>query len=409
MLRPAPFGAAMLTTLLHAASAHQTSSGPSRSQPAPTRQAEPTLEEPAPLQWPPRFEVPPPLPEPHLLLLPSPPLPPLLPPLPPATLLRPPSSSPPLSSSPSLSSPRPPSSPLSDPGPLLTPPPHPAPLRAPAPLRLAPPLGLPPPLQWPAPEAPAAPEEEPGEPQPGQKGKDVIWLPTPEHLVDRMLAMSQVGPRDVLYDLGSGDGRLVIAAAKRGARAVGVELDSGLVALSERRAHEQGVATQTRFVEGDIFETDFSEATVVTLYLLSTLNMRLRPTLLGMRSGTRVVSHAFDMDDWTPDEVSRAQARTAYLWIVPAVVQGSWRVELSSGASFDLALTQQFQRIEGTIDLGAVEAGLREPALRADAIRFGFVDQDAAWYELTGTVSGDRISGTYRAAGENGTWTAVRR
>ena len=129
-------------------------------------------------------------------------------------------------------------------------------------------------------------------------------------------------PRDVVYDLGSGDGRMVIAAAKRGAQAVGVEFNPELVALSESRARAQGVAGKARFVQGDIFETEFSEATVVTLYLLSTLNMRLRPTLLKMRPGTRVVSHAFNMEDWPPDEVSRAEDRTAYLWIVPAPVEG---------------------------------------------------------------------------------------
>jgi SAM-dependent methyltransferase len=224
-----------------------------------------------------------------------------------------------------------------------------------------------------------------------------------------MLTMAQVGPRDLVYDLGSGDGRLVIAAAKRGAQAVGVEFNPELVALSESRARAQGVARKARFVRGDIFETEFSDATVVTLYLLSTLNMRLRPTLLKMRPGTRVVSHAFSMDDWEPDEVSRAEQRTAYLWIVPAAVEGSWRVDLQGRPSFDLALTQRFQRIEGTLAFGMVEASLREPVLRGDAIRFGYVDQDGVWLELTGTVAGDRMAGTYRTAGSKRGWTAVRR
>jgi SAM-dependent methyltransferase len=256
---------------------------------------------------------------------------------------------------------------------------------------------------------PAAPPQEPGEPQPGQPGKDVIWLPTPESLVDRMLAMAQVGPRDLLYDLGSGDGRMVIAAARRGAQAVGVEFDSGLVALSERRALAQGVPGRARFLRGDIFETGFSDATVVTLYLLPSLNLRLRPTLLGMRPGTRVVSHAFGMDDWAPDEVSRAEGRTAYLWIVPAAVEGSWRVDLQGGPSFDVTLARRFQKVEGTVALGAVEAGLREPVLRGATIRFGFVDPAGVWYELTGTVSGDRMSGVYQAADRTAGWTAVRR
>jgi SAM-dependent methyltransferase len=273
----------------------------------------------------------------------------------------------------------------------------------------APPLR--PPFELPAaPQLPPTPPlEEPSGPQQGQPGKDVIWLPTPEALVERMLAMAQVGPRDVLYDLGSGDGRLVIAAARRGARSVGVEFNPELVAFSVGRARHEGVAGKARFVQGDIFETDFSQATVVTLYLLPALNMRLRPKLLEMRPGTRVVSHAFGMEDWEPDESSRAEGRTAHLWIVPAAVGGSWRVELEGGRSFDATLAQRFQKIEGTVALGPTEAGLREPWLRGDAIRFGFVDGDGAWHELAGTVSGDRMAGRYEVAGRNMGWTAVRR
>ena len=287
---------------------------------------------------------------------------------------------------------------------------------SPAPLQQAPPL-LQPPLQLPpAPQlqSPPAGQEPPppldsSEPRPGQAGKDVIWLPTPEALVERMLTMAQVGPRDVVYDLGSGDGRMVIAAARRGARAVGVEFNPDLVAVSEGRARAAGLADKARFVRGDIFETAFPDATVVTLYLLSTLNLRLRPALLAMRPGTRVVSHAFGMGDWEADESSQAESRTAYLWIVPATVGGSWRVELAGGRSFDVTIAQQFQKIEGKVALGPVEAGLREAALRGDAVRFGFVDADGAWHELAGTVSGDRMSGTHTAAGRRGSWTAVRR
>jgi SAM-dependent methyltransferase len=247
------------------------------------------------------------------------------------------------------------------------------------------------------------------EPQQGQAGKDVIWMPTPESLVERMLTMAQVGPRDVVYDLGSGDGRMVIAAAKRGAQAVGVEFNPDLVAFSEERARQQGVGHGARFVKGDIFETDFSSATVVTLYLLSALNLRLRPQLLKMRPGTRVVSHAFTMEDWAADEVSRADQRTAYLWIVPAEVQGAWRFELAGAGAYDVALTQRFQRLEGTITLGTVEAALREPLLRGDSIRFGFVDAKGAWLELSGTVAGPRITGIFKSDRAKGTFTASRR
>lgn len=289
--------------------------------------------------------------------------------------------------------------------------PEPRPLELP-PLELKPPLRVPPLLQWPPPmpePQPAPLPPQPGEPRQGQAGKDVIWLPTPEPLVERMLAMARVGPRDVVYDLGSGDGRMVIAAARRGAQAKGIEYNPELVTFSERRAREQGVAGKARFVQGDIFETDFSDATVVTLYLLSTLNLRLRPKLLAMRPGTRVVSHAFTMDDWSPDEVSRAEGRTAYLWIVPAAVEGAWHLELAGGPAVDLALTQRFQNLEGTIALGAVEASVREPVLRGDAIRLGFVDQVGVLYELSGVVSGDRMSGRYQADNKKGGWTAVRR
>jgi SAM-dependent methyltransferase len=282
-------------------------------------------------------------------------------------------------------------------------PPFTVPVVPPPPL-LQPPLKLPP-----VPDLPLPPPPVGSDPLPGQAGKDVIWLPTPDSLVERMLTMAQVGPRDVVYDLGSGDGRLVIAAARRGARATGVEFNPELVAFSERRAREEGVSGKARFVRGDIFETDFSEATVVTLYLLPSLNMRLRPTILAMRPGTRVVSHAFRMEEWEPDEWSKAEDRTAYLWIVPARVEGGWRVSLEGGRTFDVTLTQRLQRIEGTVALGPVEAALREPHLRGDAIRFSLVDAEGAWHELAGTVSGDRMSGTHRTRGREGRWTAVRR
>lgn len=224
-----------------------------------------------------------------------------------------------------------------------------------------------------------------------------------------MLAMAQVGPGDLVYDLGSGDGRTVIAAVGRGARAVGVEYNQELVEYSQRRARQQGVGERVRFVRGDIFQTDFSEATVVTLYLLPDLNRRLRPTLLAMRPGTRIVSHAFGMDDWEPDETSRAQGRTAHLWIVPARVDGPWQLELDAARRLDLALTQKFQRIEGTIALGQVEAGLREPRLRGREIRFAFVDGEGVSHECTGMVSGERMSGHCQAGSRSDTWSATRR
>jgi SAM-dependent methyltransferase len=247
------------------------------------------------------------------------------------------------------------------------------------------------------------------QPEIGQPGKDVIWMPTPETLVERMLTMAQVGPGDVVFDLGSGDGRTVIAAAKRGARAVGVEYNPDLVELSRRNAARQGVGDQARFVRGDIFETDFKSATVVTLYLLQNLNLRLRPALLDMRPGTRVVSHMFKMQDWEPDETSYHDARAVYLWIVPARVRGTWRLAQPGGAAFEVELEQDFQEIRGTVDLSPIRAGLREARLRGDAIRFAFVDGRAVLHALEGKVAGDRMEGTFRAGRRKGRWTGARR
>jgi SAM-dependent methyltransferase len=247
--------------------------------------------------------------------------------------------------------------------------------------------------------APAAGQAPAYQPEVGQPGKDVVWVPTPEEIVDRMLTMAQVGRGDVVYDLGSGDGRTVIAAARRGARAVGVEYEAGLVALSRRNAEREGVSPDAaRFVQADLFETDFSSATVVTLYLLQELNLRLRPTLLGMRPGTRIVSNRFDLGDWEPDEVSLYGIQPVRLWFVPARVEGKWQVTFEGGRTFELELRQSFQRVEGSVGLGIVRAGLREARLRGDAIAFSFVDGDGVLRELAGTVSGGRMEGTVRAA-----------
>jgi SAM-dependent methyltransferase len=259
--------------------------------------------------------------------------------------------------------------------------------------------------------APAAFGQQPDyEPQVGQPGKDVVWVPTPEALVERMLAMAQVGRGDVVFDLGSGDGRTVIAAAKRGARAVGVEYNPDLVALSRRNAESARLSVdRARFVQGDIFETDFSSATVVTLYLLPDLNLRLRPALLALPPGTRVVSHMFKMQDWEPDETSYLASTPAYLWIVPARVGGTWRLVLRGGAAFEIDVEQAFQAIGGTVDLPPVRGGLREARLRGDAVRFAFVDARGVLHELAGRAAGDRMEGTYRAGARTGRWTATRR
>ena len=182
---------------------------------------------------------------------------------------------------------------------------------------------------------PAAAAEKGGEytPQVGQEGKDVIWVPTPQGLVEKMLDMAKLTPRDIHYDLGSGDGRTVITAAKRGAQAFGVEYNPEMVKLSERNAAKEGVSDKAKFINGDIFQVDFSKADVLTLYLLPSLNVKLRPTILKMKPGTRVVSHAFTMDDWQPDQTESVEGRVAYMWIVPASVEGTWRWNVTPSRS----------------------------------------------------------------------------
>lgn len=246
-------------------------------------------------------------------------------------------------------------------------------------------------------------------PQVGQPGKDVVWVPTPDALVDRMLTMAQLTPADVHYDLGSGDGRTVIAAAKRGVTAFGVEYNPDMAALATRNAQREGMSERAKFIRGDIFETDFSKATVVTLYLLPGLNMKLRPTLLNMKPGTRVVSHQFTMEDWQPDETSYLDFRPAYLWIVPARVGGGWKLSLAGGAALDMDIEQTFQKIRGTVNLGPVKGGLREPLVNGENISFSLVDQKGVLHDFTGKVAGDRMEGTFRANGATGNWSAAKR
>ena len=254
-------------------------------------------------------------------------------------------------------------------------------------------------------------------PSVGQEGKDVIWVPTPEALVQKMLDMAKRTPRDIHYDLGSGDGRTVIAAAKRGAQAVGVEYNPDMVALSERAAAREGVTGKAKFIQGDIFQTDFSQATVITLYLLPSLNLKLRPTILKMNPGTRVVSHAFSMDDWQPDQTDNVEGRTAYLWIVPAPVEGTWRWSVSGSGQkeYELMLRQQFQQVEGLAKLDNGRMGqLRNVKLQGDQISFSIHEisglSGTVRRDYTGRVSGNTIQGTFKLpdSGNEVKWTATR-
>ena len=248
-------------------------------------------------------------------------------------------------------------------------------------------------------------------PQVGQAGKDVIWVPTPEELVDRMLRMAQATPKDFVIDLGSGDGRIAIAAAKKiGARAVGIEYNPDMVTLSNRSARAQGVSEKVKFIKADIFESDFSEATVITMYLLPGLNLKLRPKLLNMKPGTRLVSHQFNMDDWEPDERTSLEGRLAFLWIVPAKVQGTWQLN-AIGQTRDLVLTQQYQKINGHLKVGSLEAGLRDAMLHGDQISFAWVDNTGVRHEFSGRVIGSQMEGAVHSGDgrDEGRWNASRR
>ena len=252
----------------------------------------------------------------------------------------------------------------------------------------------------------------------GQEGKDVIWVPTPQALVERMLDMAKLTTQDIHYDLGSGDGRTVITAAKRGVQATGVEYNPDMVVLSERAAVKEGVSARAKFIRGDIFETDFSHATVVTLYLLPSLNLKLRPTILKMKPGTRVVSHAFSMDDWQPDQTDNVEGRTAYLWIVPAPVEGTWRWSAAAGGGqkeYELMLRQQFQQVEGLAKLDNGRMGqLRNVKLHGDQISFSIHEttgiSGSIRRDFTGRVSGNTIQGVFKQpdTGNEVKWTATR-
>jgi len=237
------------------------------------------------------------------------------------------------------------------------------------------------------------------DPSTSLEGKDVMWVPTPDAAVARLLEMARVGRTDYVIDLGSGDGRIAIAAAKlRGARALGVEYNPELVQLSRESAKREGVADRVTFREADLFEMDLSQATVITLYLLTSLNLKLRPRLLALKPGTRVAAHMFRMGDWEPDEKDRVAGSDVFLWIVPARVAGTWR--LTQGReTWTVDLQQQHQRVAGTVR-HARGASAVAAQLRGADIRLAFDDASGARLALAGRVDGDRVEG--------GNWRAVR-
>ena len=232
-------------------------------------------------------------------------------------------------------------------------------------------------------------------PQRGQMGKDVMWLPTSDDLVFKMLDAAKVGPQDELVDLGAGDGKIPIAAARQfGARAWGIEYNKDLAALAQRNAQRAGVAERVRIVHGDIFKEDFSKATVVTMYLLEELNAQLRPTILAMKPGTRVLSNTFSMGDWEPDQVIRVTNGTGYFWTVPANVAGLWTLSgLDEKGNATLKLDQNFQRLGGTLTLQGKTQNLLGARMHGAELHFSFINADGLLKAVKVLVNGQVLSG----------------
>jgi SAM-dependent methyltransferase len=240
-------------------------------------------------------------------------------------------------------------------------------------------------------------------PEIGQKGKDVVWVPTPMELVNTMLKISKVTPDDYVIDLGSGDGRTVIAAAKLGAHAIGIEYNPDMVVLSKRNAEIDSVSDKAQFVEADLYEYDFSRATVITMFLLPEINLKLRPRLLDLKPGTRIVSNTFSMGEWEPDyEVTTDENwnswNTALMWIVPAKVGGKWQL-----GSSELSIKQEFQMIYGTSTTAAKVTTITDGRLSGNEITFKI---DGALY--TGQVKDTCMIGTVTTDSDKSDWIATK-
>jgi len=244
------------------------------------------------------------------------------------------------------------------------------------------------------------------QPSRGQAGKDVIWVPTEDALVTRMLQMARVTASDRVYDLGAGDGKIAIAAGKQfGATAVGIEYNPDMARYAQCLVEAEGMTQRVRVVQGDIFQSDFSSATVVTLYLLPELNLRLRPTLLDMKPGTRVVSHSFLMDDWEPDDRALLPEGSAYLWIVPAKLEGNWVLRAQEGTdSIDLQLVQQFQKLSGA----AAGAPVADGRINGPAVSFAFA-RNGELVRVAGRMEGERLVATLTRAGRSANYIGTLR
>lgn len=240
-------------------------------------------------------------------------------------------------------------------------------------------------------------------PELGQEGKDVIWYPTPQELVDVMIDMADLTSADYLIDLGSGDGRIVIAAAKKGISAAGIEFNPDMVEYSKKNAEKEGVADKTTFIEADFFEYDLSKATVITMFLLPRLNAKLKPVLLELKPGTRIITNTFSMEDWIYDEKREVDDETitwntAYLWIVPAKVEGLW--EFTDG---EMELTRKYQMVSGKMNINGNSYSISEGKLRGDFLSFTCNGID---YKCT--VSNNEMNGVAVKDGKTTAWEAVK-
>ena len=257
-------------------------------------------------------------------------------------------------------------------------------------------------VEQPTIEKPTAEKPKEFAPTVGQEGKDVIWVPTAQALVDRMLDLAQVTPQDTVIDLGSGDGRTVITAAKRGAKAFGIEHNPDMVELSRRNAAQEGVGDKVTFTKADLFETDLSGATVITMFLLPEINLKLRPKILDLRPGTRIVSNSFNMGDWEADETVEARDGCtsyckAYFWMVPAKVDGTWRTQAG-----DLVLDQKYQTFSGTLKSKGGVTKVTNGKLVGDQLTF-----TAGGTQYAGRVNGSTIEGTSKSGGKDAKWQAT--
>ena len=246
-------------------------------------------------------------------------------------------------------------------------------------------------------------------PELGQVSKDSVWVPTPERMIQRMLQLADTTDKDVVLDLGSGDGRIPIHAAKHfGARGIGVELERNLVELARKTAAAQGVAHRVQFVQQDLFTYDMSAATVIALYISPGVMDRLKPRFLQLRPGTRIASHHFTLGDWEPDEVVRVEGRIGYLWVVPAQVKGDWAVSLPGG-DFKLRVEQHYQGLKTFGERNGRTLHVIGARLRGTELHFTSFDSDGSSRHFTGRVDGDRMSGASEGQGaEPRQWTAKR-